>query len=85
MPETPSVMLDLGTQLPSFTLPDFSGRNISDADFKDAKALLVAFICKHCPFVRHIRSEFVRFANEYEGPYSSSRNACTCAVVNSCE
>ena len=66
MPETPSVMLDLGTQLPSFTLPDFSGRSVSDADFKDARALLVAFICKHCPFVKHIRSEFVRFANEYE-------------------
>ena len=66
MPETPSVMLDLGTQLPSFTLPDFSGRSISDADFTDAKALLVAFICKHCPFVKHIRPEFVRFANEYE-------------------
>ena len=66
MPETPSVMLDLGTQLPSFTLPDFTGRSVSDADFKDARALLVAFICKHCPFVKHIRSEFVRFANEYE-------------------
>jgi len=59
-------MLDLGTQLPSFTLPDFTGRSVSDADFKDARALLVAFICKHCPFVKHIRSEFVRFANEYE-------------------
>ena len=65
MPETPSTMLDLGTALPSFTLPDFNGRTVSDADFKGARGLLVAFICKHCPFVKHIRQEFVRFANEY--------------------
>ena len=66
MPETPSTMLDLGTTLPSFTLPDFDGRTVSDADFKGAKALLVAFICKHCPFVRHIRQEFANYAKEYE-------------------
>ena len=66
MPETPSTMLDLGTPLPSFSLPDFNGKVVSDADFKGSKALLVAFICKHCPFVRHIRSEFARFAKEYE-------------------
>jgi peroxiredoxin len=66
MPETPSTMLDLGTTLPSFSLPDFNGRTVSDADFKGSKALLVAFICKHCPFVRHIRQEFSRFAKEYQ-------------------
>ena len=66
MPETPSTMLDLGTPLPSFSLPDFNGKVVSDADFKGSKALLVAFICKHCPFVRHIRLEFARFAKEYE-------------------
>ena len=66
MPETPSTMLDLGTALPPFTLPDFNGRTVSDADFKGARGLLVAFICKHCPFVKHIRQEFVRFAKEYE-------------------
>jgi len=66
MAETPSTMLDLGTPLPSFSLPDFNGRIMSDADFKGSKALLVAFICKHCPFVKHIRQEFARFAREYE-------------------
>jgi peroxiredoxin len=66
MPETPSTMLSLGTRLPSFTLPDYNGRTFSDTDFRDSPALLVAFICKHCPFVRHIRSEFARFAREYE-------------------
>ena len=66
MPETPSTMLDLGTTLPSFSLPDFNGKVVSDADFRGSKALLVAFICEHCPFVRHVRSEFARFAKEYE-------------------
>ena len=66
MPETPSTMLDLGTPLPSFSLPDFNDKVVSDADFKGSKALLVAFICKHCPFVRHVRSEFARFAKDYE-------------------
>jgi peroxiredoxin len=66
MPETPSTMLDLGTPLPSFSLPDFNGKVVSDADFKGSKALLIAFICEHCPFVRHVRSEFARFAKEYD-------------------
>jgi peroxiredoxin len=66
MPETPSTMLDLGTPLPSFSLPDFNGKTVSDADVQDGKALLVAFICKHCPFVKHIRGEFARYAKEYQ-------------------
>jgi peroxiredoxin len=59
-------MVDVGTPLPSFSLPDFNGRMVSDADFKGGKALLVAFICNHCPFVRHIRQEFARFVKEYQ-------------------
>jgi peroxiredoxin len=66
MPETPSTMLDLGTPLPSFSLPDFNGKTVSDADVQGGKALLVAFICKHCPFVKHVRSEFARYAKEYQ-------------------
>lgn len=66
MPHVPSVMLDLGTALPSFSLADLNGRTVSDTDFKGAPGLLVAFICKHCPFVQHIRPEFARFAKEYE-------------------
>ena len=66
MAATPSTMLALGTPLPAFSLPDFDGRIVSSADFGQAPALLVAFICQHCPFVRHIRSEFSRFAREYQ-------------------
>jgi peroxiredoxin len=66
MTATPSTMLALGTPLPSFRLPDPDGRVVSPDDVRDAPALLVAFICHHCPFVRHIRSEFARFAREYQ-------------------
>jgi thiol-disulfide isomerase/thioredoxin len=59
-------MLPLGTLLPAFALPDFDGRTVSTAQYEHARALLVAFICQHCPFVRHIRSEFARFAREYQ-------------------
>jgi thiol-disulfide isomerase/thioredoxin len=59
-------MLALGTSLPAFALADFNGQIVSSAQFDQSPALLVAFICQHCPFVRHIRSEFSRFAREYQ-------------------
>jgi peroxiredoxin len=65
MSRTPSTMLPLGTEAPDFRLPDFAGQMHALADFRDRSALLVAFICGHCPFVRHIRGEFARYAREY--------------------
>src|SRR5687768_14535432 len=59
-------MLPLGTRLPSFSLPDFNGRIVSVDDFREAPALLVAFICGHCPFVTHIRKGFADFTREYQ-------------------
>ena len=67
MAETPSTMLPLGTKAPPFRLPDPNGKIVSSDDFKNAPALLVAFICNHCPFVKHIRSEFANLAKEYQG------------------
>jgi peroxiredoxin len=58
-------MLPLGTPAPQFSLPDFDGRRHALEDFRDAPALLVAFVCNHCPFVRHLRTEFAAFAREY--------------------
>ena len=63
---TPSTMLPLGTRLPSFALPDYNGRVVSTEDVRDAPALLVAFICRHCPFVTHIRTGLADFAREYQ-------------------
>lgn len=63
---TPSTMLPLGTEAPDFRLPDPAGEEHSLSDFADAPALLVAFICNHCPYVQHIRSELARFGREYQ-------------------
>jgi peroxiredoxin len=65
MARTPSTMLDLGTPAPGFRLPDFDGHVYALDDFRGSPALLVAFICNHCPFVKHIRGEFAAFAREY--------------------
>jgi peroxiredoxin len=66
MAETPSTMLALGTKAPHFRLPDPRGKWVSVDDFKDAPALLVAFICNHCPYVKHIRRGFAELAKEYQ-------------------
>jgi peroxiredoxin len=63
-----SRMLALGTPVPAFTLPDpVTGRTVSSRDFDASKGLLVAFICNHCPYVKHILEGFAEFAREY-GP-----------------
>ena len=62
---TPSTMLSLGTTAPSFNLPDTNGKMISLADFQDRAALLVIFICNHCPYVLHIREGLAKFARDY--------------------
>jgi peroxiredoxin len=64
---TPSTMLPLGTAAPSFKLPDTDGKTVSLDDFKAAPALLVAFICNHCPYVQHVRHELARLGKEYQG------------------
>jgi peroxiredoxin len=66
MAMTPSTMLELGTPLPAFRLRDLAGNWISSSQFKSTPALLVVFLCPHCPVVRHIRKEFARFAAEYQ-------------------
>jgi peroxiredoxin len=65
MTATPSTMLALGTPMPAFQLQDYDGRAVTGQDFAAARALLVAFICPHCPFVRHIRAGFATFTTEY--------------------
>jgi peroxiredoxin len=59
-------MLPLGTKAPDFSLLDPQGKKFSSDDFKEAPALLLAFICNHCPYVKHIRTHFARFAKEYQ-------------------
>jgi len=66
MVQTLSTMLPLGTNAPQFRLPDPSGKWVSLDDYKGKPALLVAFICNHCPYVKHIRSRFADVANDYQ-------------------
>ena len=65
MSRTESLMVPLGTPAPDFTLPDtVSGQEISLTQFQN-QPLLVAFICNHCPYVKHIRAGWAQLAREY--------------------
>ncbi|MFG0331296.1 MAG: thioredoxin family protein [Phycisphaerales bacterium] len=63
---TPSTMVELGTEAPDFALPDTEGHLVRKSDFDDAKALLVTFMCNHCPFVIHVRDELARLGRDYQ-------------------
>jgi len=60
-----STKIPLDTPAPSFRLPDVDGRVVGLDDYAEAPALLVAFICNHCPYVIHLRDALVSFADEY--------------------
>jgi peroxiredoxin len=61
-----STMLALGTEAPDFALPDVTtGRIVRRSDFEDGKALMVMFICRHCPYVRHVRKGLAELGRDY--------------------
>ena len=62
---TPSTMLPLGTSAPDFQLPDPGGKHFSLASFKDKPALVVVFMCNHCPYVKHLRAGLAQAALDY--------------------
>ncbi len=65
---TPSTMMELGTPAPDFHLPDVqSGHILSLADFSCKKALLIMFVCRHCPYVQHVKGELACLGKDY-GP-----------------
>jgi thiol-disulfide isomerase/thioredoxin len=66
MAAVPSTMLPLGTPAPDFRLPEPDGHMVARDDFAAAPALLVAFICNHCPYVKHIRDGLAQFARDYQ-------------------
>jgi peroxiredoxin len=66
MARTESTMLALGTTVPDFTLPDVvNGKTVALSALKSSKALLIFFICPHCPFVVHVEKELSALGNEY--------------------
>jgi peroxiredoxin len=60
-----SKMAPLGSPAPDFALPTIDGREVALADFTDAPALLVMFLCNHCPYVRHIESILGKVTREF--------------------
>ena len=65
MVATASRMMPLGTPMPRFRLLDSDGYIVASEDFADADAVLVVFMCNHCPFVRHISLSLASFAREF--------------------
>jgi peroxiredoxin len=65
---TESTMLDLGVTAPDFTLTDVvTGKIVRSEDFRGQKALLVMFICAHCPYVKHIEKGLAALGKDYAG------------------
>ena len=60
-----STMLALGSRAPDFRLPATEGNTVSLGEFEGAPALLVMFICNHCPYVKHIRGELAAIGRDY--------------------
>ena len=59
-------MLALGTAAPEFHLPDTKGKIVSRDDFRNAPALLVVFMCNHCPYVKLIREGLAALGRDYQ-------------------
>jgi peroxiredoxin len=63
-----STMLALGTEAPAFSLTDtVTGNTVSLSDYADETGVLVMFICNHCPYVKHVRSELAAIGRDYQG------------------
>ena len=62
---TPSAMVALGTPCPDFALPDTEGHLVRRDDFKAAPALLVIFLCNHCPYVKHVANDLAQVAGKF--------------------
>ena len=65
MVRTESTMLPLGTEAPAFCLPNIDGQLVSREDFVAAPAMLVMFICNHCPYVKHIADHLALLGRDY--------------------
>jgi peroxiredoxin len=66
MVRTASTMLPLGTAASDFALPDTTGKTVSLANYRDAPALLVMFLCNHCPYVKHVAEGVAKLAKDYQ-------------------
>jgi peroxiredoxin len=65
MVKTASTMMPLGTKAPDFSLVNVDGTTVALCDFEEASALVVMFICNHCPFVKHIAYQLATIGRDY--------------------
>jgi peroxiredoxin len=66
MARTPSSMVELGRAAPDFRLPDVvNGRMVARGDAVGPKGMLAMFICRHCPFVKHVQDELAKLGRDY--------------------
>ena len=65
MVRTASTMLPLGTQAPAFSLPDTDGNTVDLDGLAGSKALLVIFMCNHCPYVKHVADQLKSLSDDY--------------------
>jgi peroxiredoxin len=65
--ETRSTMAPIGMNAPNFSLPNTEGNLVSLRDLEGAPALLIMFLCNHCPFVKHLQMELADLIGEYQG------------------
>lgn len=63
---TASTMMPLGTVAPDFNLPDTQGNRVALTDLAEWPALVVVFMCNHCPFVQHIQHALTKIAADYQ-------------------
>lgn len=73
MAVTESTMMELGSPAPNFSLPaanpevdDRGGDRRSLDDYDDAEAVVIIFMCNHCPYVKHVEEALVDVAREYQ-------------------
>jgi peroxiredoxin len=68
MAVTASAMAPLGTAAPDFALPDVvSGKTVRLSDFASRRVLVVLFLCRHCPYVQHVKKELTKLGVDYAG------------------
>ena len=65
MVATNSTMLPIGSKAPAFRLPDVHGKVVALSDFPDARAMVIVFMCNHCPYVKHLRGGLAQLARDY--------------------
>ena len=67
MPPLESVMKPLGTPMPASDLPDRNGGGSVNSRDLAGEAVLVMFLCNHCPYVKHVRDELARLGRDLDG------------------